>query len=314
MRAAVIEQLGEPPLLRELPEPEPGPGEVLVDVECAPLNPIDIAIGSGRFYGGHPPLPFVPGAEAIGRRRDTGARVWVHGRRTGGLAEVESAAEDGLAPVPDEADPAVAGACGIAGTAGWLPVVWRAPVRDGDRVLVLGATGTVGLVALQGAKLLGAGRVVAAGRSEEGLERARRVGADEVVRLDGDAEALAERFREACGGDGPSYVFDPLWGEPVVAAAKAAAPAARIVHLGQSAGPTAPLVSADVRGKVLELYGYSNFAVPRDVLGREYARLVEHATRGDLEVDVERVPLDQVADAWRRQAKGTAHRKLVIVL
>jgi NADPH2:quinone reductase len=309
MRAALIEQLGEPPRLADVPEPE---GEVLVDVEAVPLNPIDVAIGSGRHYGGSPEPPFVPGAEAVGRRRDSGKRVWVYGRRTGGMAELVAAPEDALVAVPEGADPAVAGACGIAGMAGWLPVVWRAPVREGDRVLVLGATGTVGLVALQAAKLRGASRIVAAGRDAEGLERARRLGADEVVRLDEDN--LVERLRAAFGGDGPSYIVDPLWGEPLAAAAEAAGLGARIVHIGQSAGPEATLKSSVVRGKVLDLYGFSNFAVGPQDLSREYAALVGHAMRGEVEIDVERVPFDDLTDAWERQASGRATRKLVLLL
>lgn len=309
MRAAVIERLGEPPRIADVPEPD---GDVLVDVECAPINPIDVAIGSGRHYSGSPETPFVPGAEAVGRRRDTGERVWVHGRRTGGMAELVVAPDDALLAVPDGADPVAAGACGIAGMAGWLPVVWRAPVREGDRVLVLGATGTAGQVALQGARLRGAARVVAAGRDAEALERTRALGADETVRLDGDG--LADRLREACGGDGPTYVYDPLWGEPLSAAAEAAARGARIVHVGQSAGAEATLSSAAVRGKGLELLGYSNFLVPREVTAREYAALVGHVTRGEVTMDVERVPFEEVTDAWTRQAAGHAKQKLVLVL
>ena len=299
MRAALIEELGRPPVVGEAPEPEVGDGELLVDVECVPLNPIDIAVGAGTFYGGHPPLPFVPGAEAVGRRRDTGERVWTGGGRAGKLAEVAVASS--VTPVPEGADPALAGACGIAGMAGWLPVVWRAPVRADDRVLVLGATGTVGLVALQAAKLRGA-YVVAAGRNPEGLERARRVGADEAVGLD-----EIGRFE-------PTYVVDPLWGPPLAAAVEAAAPGARVVNIGQSAGAETTLRSADVRGKQLEVYGYSNFAVPGDVLEREYAALVGHVMRGEVELEVERVPFDDVADAWERQASGHAQRKLVVTL
>lgn len=302
MRAALIERLGEPPRVADVPDPG---GDVLVEVECVPINPIDVAIGSGRHYSGSPEPPFVPGAEAVGRRRDTGERVWVHGRRTGGLAELLVAPDDAMLAVPDSADPALAGACGIAGMAGWLPVVWRAPVREGDRVLVLGATGTAGQFALQGARLRGAARIVAVGRDPEGLERALRLGADEAVRLD-----ELERLRELA----PTYVYDPLWGEPLTVAAEACARGARIVHVGQSAGGDATLSSAAVRGKGLELYGYSNFLVPPDVLEREYRALVDHVTRGEVYVDVERVPFEEVGDAWERQASGRAKRKLVLVL
>jgi NADPH2:quinone reductase len=192
--------------------------------------------------------------------------------------------------VPDGVDPALAAALGIAGLAGWMPVTWRAPVREGDRVLVLGATGTAGRVALQAAKLLGAAHVVAAGRDSEGLERALELGADETVALDGD-------FGE------PTYVFDPLCGEPLERAVDAAAPEARIVQLGQSAGPTATLPSAAIRSKHLELLGYSNFAVSAEVLAEQYRRLVEHARDGEIRLDVERIGLDELAAAWQRPGK-----------
>jgi NADPH:quinone reductase-like Zn-dependent oxidoreductase len=107
-------------------------------------------------------------------------------------------------------------------------------------------------------------------------------------------------------------VIDPLWGEPVAAALEVAAPGARVVNIGQSAGPETTILSADVRGRQLEILGYSNYAVPRDVLAREYRRLLEHAAAGDVQVDVEQVPFTDVAAAWRRQGEG-AGKKLVIV-
>jgi NADPH2:quinone reductase len=241
--------------------------------------------------------------------------VWAYGAiglaRDGAMAERVAVPRELLIDVPDGADPALAAALGIAGLAGWLPLAWRAPLAGGETVLVLGATGTVGLVAVQAARVLGAGRVVAAGRNEQGLERARQRGADAVVQL-GAAAPLGEALREACGGDGANVIVDPLWGEPLAAALAAAAPRARIVHLGQSAGPEASLASAQVRGKQLDVLGHTNFLVPRDELAREYRRLVEEAIAGRIQLDVERVPLDQVAEAWERQASG-ADTKLVIV-
>ncbi|HEY8628128.1 MAG TPA: zinc-binding dehydrogenase, partial [Gaiellaceae bacterium] len=289
MRAAVVSELGQPPSPGELPEPSAGDGEVVLEVLAAPLNPVDVAVSTGAFYGGHPDLPYVPGTEAVGRVRGSGEVVWAFGAgfglaRNGGMAELAVMPEERLVPVPEGADPALAGALGIAGIAGWLPLAVRAPVRAGETVLVLGATGTVGQVAVQAAKLLGAGRVVAAGRNEERLARARELGADATVRLDRD---VREELREALGGGELSLIFDAVWGEPLVAALDVAAPSARIVHLGQSAGPEATLASGTVRGKQLDLLGYSNFAVPVDVLRREYNRLVRHAVAGEIRVDVE---------------------------
>jgi len=314
VRAAVVSELGQPPSPGELSEPSAEEGEVVLEVLAAPLNPLDVAVSNFAFYGGHPELPYVPGAEVVGRVRGSGEVVWAFGAglglaRNGGMAELAVVPEERLTRVPEGADPALAGALGIAGLAGWLPLAVRTPVRAGETVLVLGATGTVGLVAVQVARLLGAGTIVAAGRSEEGLARAHERGADAVVRL---SEAFEDDLREAVGDDGVSLIFDPIWGEPLAAALEVAAPRARIVHLGQSAGPTAALASGTVRGKELELFGHSNFAVPIDVLRREYDRLVRHAEAGEIRIDVERIPLEDVATAWQRQQQGE-HVKLVLV-
>jgi NADPH:quinone reductase len=321
MRAATIAEIGSLPELGEAPDAVRGDGDALVHIEAVPLNPIDINVGAGRFYGGTPPLPYVPGCEGVGRVVEAeslapGTLVWAHAagmgtRRDGALADLLAAPEDELVPLPDDADPAVAGAVGIAGIAGWLPVAYRAPVEKGDTVLVLGATGTVGLVALQAARLLGAGRIVAAGRRPEALERARRLGADAIVSLDTDD--LVAAFKEAFGGEGPTYVVDPLWGEPAVAAAGAAVPGARLVNIGQSAGPAAPFLSADVRSKQLNVLGFSNFGTPREVMHREYLRLLEHVRAGEIQVEVETFPFERAAEAWQRQADG-AGVKVVVTL
>jgi NADPH2:quinone reductase len=292
LRAALITELGRPPEVGEAPEPE---GET-IDVLAAALNPLDHAVAAGRFYGGHPPLPFISGCECVGRDR-AGRVVWTFGGGLG-LSRNGTFAERALpgsvvAEVPDDADPALAAALGIAGLAGWMPLAWRAPVRADDHVLVLGATGTAGRIAVQAARLLGAAYVVAAGRDPERLAEARSLGADETVALDGD-------FGQ------PTYVFDPLCGEPLERAVAAAAPGARIVQLGQSAGPTATLPSAAIRGKHLELYGFSDFAVQPDVLAEYYRRLVGHAAAGEIRLDVERVGLEELGRAWG------AHGKFVV--
>jgi NADPH2:quinone reductase len=308
MRAAAVSELGTPPAVAQVEDPAAADGAV-VEIVAAPLNPIDLAVAAGRNPAGHPPLPFVPGCEGIGTL--DGRLVWVYRggvgiARNGCMAERVAAPEEAITPVPEGADPALAAAMGIAGMAGWSSLSTRVPVRDDDVVLVLGATGTVGTVAVQAAQLLGARRVVAAGRDRDALGQ---IEADATVVLEGDD--LADAFRDACDG-GPTLVFDPLWGEPAAAAAEAAARGARIVQLGQAAGATSPITSAAIRFKGLELYGFSNFNLPKDVLDREYARLVEHAMNGDIRVEIDRLPLDDVTAAWERQA-ASPHRKLVLI-
>ncbi len=312
MRAAVISELGRPPEITDRPEPS---GEAIYEVSAVPLNPVDINVGAGRYFAGHPELPYIPGCEGVGRAPD-GTRVYLFSDGLGlsrdGLLAERGTAPAGLGiPLPAEVSDEVAAACGIAGTAGWMAVAWRAPVRTDDRVLVLGATSTVGLVAAQAAKLLGAERVVAVGRNPERLKRAAELGADVTVNLEEDD--LAAAFKEAAGGAGPTHIVDTLWGPPAAAAIQAAAPGYRVVQLGQSAAPEATLTSAAIRGKMGEIYGYTDFAVAANTFREQYLRLVGHAAAGEILFDIETYPFERVAEAWERQASG-ANAKLVVSL
>jgi NADPH:quinone reductase len=308
----VIRELGSPPELADRPEPS---GDAVYEVSAVSLNPIDINVGAGRYFGGHPELPYVPGCEGVGRAAD-GTRVYLFSdglglSRDGLLAEQASAPTDLGIPLPDDVSDEVAAVCGIAGMAGWMPLAWRAALGKAERVLVLGATGTVGLVAVQAAKLLGAAHVVAAGRNAQRLKRAAELGADSTVSLEEDD--LVGAFKEASGGEGPTYVVDPLWGRPAVAATQAAAAGWRLVQIGQSAGAEAPLASAAIRGKMGEIHGYTDYAVPKDVFHEHYLRLVGHAAAGEIVFDIESYPLDRVAEAWERQAEG-ANGKVVVTV
>jgi len=320
IRAALVVAHGAPPEVAERAAPEAGEGYALVELRAAGLNPADVAIASGSFSAGSPPLPYVPGIEAVGTvvtssRFVPGTRVWVSGRGLGvaydgTFAERFTAVDAALVEVPEGADDLVAAALGVAGLAGWLPLTWATQVRPGETVLVLGATGNVGAVAVQAAKLLGAGRVVGVGRDEARLKELRAIGADTVVALTGDD--FRERLAAASEDSPPTLVVDALWGAPLEAALTVAAPGARIVHVGQSAGPAATITSGLVRGKHLQIIGYTNFAVPDDALAEGYAALVGHAAAGRLRLDIEGVALADVAEAWTRQQAGSA-KKLVVV-
>jgi NADPH2:quinone reductase len=258
------------------------------------LNPIDVAIGTGRFYGGSPPTPYVIGGEAVGTAAD-GRRVWFRGNGT--VAQSAVASPDNVYDVPDGVDDATALACGIAGVTGWLAVSWRARVTEDDTVIVLGASGSVGSAAVQGAKLLGAKRVVGAARRTDLVPDA----ADDVVDLSGSYE-----FPEA------TVVVDGLWGEPAERALEAAGRGVRYVQLGQSAGPTASITSASIRGKVANILGHSLFSTPHDVIAEGYRQLCEHARDERVSFDVQTFALDDVAEAWKRQASGSPGAKIVV--
>jgi NADPH:quinone reductase-like Zn-dependent oxidoreductase len=278
MRGAQIRELKEPPAPAGLPDADGA------EILAVALNPLDLAVANGLFYGGHPPLPYVPGCEAVARTAD-GRLVYLFGEgrgvaRDGFLAERVDAGDDLALELPSGTDPALAAAAGIAGIAAWVPVAWKAKVGPGDRVLVLGGTGTVGRVAAQAAELLGAAHVLAVGRRE------------------------LDRIEAEFGDDGFTVCIDPVWGEPLAEALQHAEPHARIVHIGQSAGPQAPLRSADVRGKELVLMGHSNFVLSKEERDRAYLELLDHLVAGRIRLDFETFSVDDVAAAWEHQRGG----------
>ncbi len=315
MQAAVISELGATPTVQEWPEPAADAGQTVVETGAAALNPVDLAIAGGVFFEGVPSVPYVPGREGIGRVVSSpvfaaGTRVYTLKTVTGSLAERFVVDPDETWELPPGDDDATAAALGIAGLAGWLAVEERAHLQAGERVLVLGATGTVGSVAVQAAKLLGASRVVAAGRDSRRLARSRELGADETVDLS-EAADMEQAFRDAFPEGGPDVIIDPLWGPPALAAMAAAPPNARVVNLGQSAGAEISLPSAVVRGKRLHLIGHSVFGSPVDELAAAHRTLLEHVRAGRLHVDLEEYSLDRTPEAWEKQRSGPAH-KLVI--
>ncbi len=309
MRAAVLHEYGTPSA-GEFEEPSAGPEQVVVEVLAAGLNPVDVAICAGRFYAGKPPLPSVAGREGVGRL--DGQRVYFDAPVSpfGSMAERALVDPRSTYPVPDGVADGVAVALGISGLAAWLALTWRAQLKEGEHVLVLAASGVLGQIAVQAAKLLGAGRVVAAARSPEGLARCLELGADASVRLD-DPDDLSVALAQA--GDGRiDVVLDPLWGAPLVAALGAASFGARIVQIGAGAGAEATIPSAAIRGKMLVLMGHTNFAAPPEVKREAYMRMAEAAARDEIKVDVDALGLEQVGEAWHRLAAGS-HRKIVLV-
>jgi NADPH2:quinone reductase len=200
----------------------------------------------------------------------------------------------------------------------WLALTWRARLAPGETVLVLGATGAAGRLAVQLAKGLGAGRVIAAGRDERALCALRDLGADATIGLDQPASDLTAAIARAAGDRGIDVIVDYLWGRPTEAAIAAisrtglthAAPRVRLVEVGDSAGPTIALPAAVLRSSGLEICGSGAGSIPLDRIMAAVPQFLEQAAGGELRLDVEAVPLADIADAWQRDPRG---RRLVIV-
>src|SRR5918997_3525485 len=191
MRAAVLHEHGGVPVLEEFRDPAAEPGAVVLELQAAAMNPIDLRVATGQFPLERYEVPYVAGKEGVGRGPDGQLAYFEYSRKPfGAFAERTLVDEDDLYPVPDGLDPALAVCLGVSGLAAWLGLTWRGQLAEGETVLVLGASGVVGQIGVQAARLLGAGRVVAAGRDEAALERAGRLGADALVRLEGDVRAV----------------------------------------------------------------------------------------------------------------------------
>jgi NADPH:quinone reductase len=322
MRAAVLRRHGAPPEPGPHPVPRRGPGQALIRVTAAPISPFDLLCASGTSYFGAPALPYVPGTQGVGvvEAADglpAGRRVWFSataGMRPGdgAMAQWCAVPRAAVLPVPDEVSDDLAAALGLSAIAAWMALTWRGGMQRGENVLVLGASGNVGQIAVQAARLLGAGRVVAACRDPHGRARAMELGADMVTDLSGaDTGALADRLRQAADGR-VDLVIDPVWGQPAEAALQVLSPRGRLVNLGSAAGTAASLGSAALRGGELSVLGYTNNALTNDQKATALNEIFTHAAAGRLTADRETVPLDHAPGAWSRCGKPP-HRRGVLI-
>jgi NADPH:quinone reductase-like Zn-dependent oxidoreductase len=321
VRAAVLHTPGDAPAFGSHPDPASGPGVTVVAVTAAPVVPLDLLCASGTSYFGRPATPYVPGVQGVGvvERSDAlpaGTRVWFAASAgmtpgDGSLAERCAVPDDDVVPIAADVPDAALAALGLSGVAAWMALTWRGRLQPGERVLVLGAGGAVGQAAVGTAKLLGAGRVVAVCRSVEAQDRARRAGADEVLPLSGDVDALANAFADASGG-AVDVVVDPVFGTAATAASRVLADGGRLVNLGGASGDVAEFSSAGLRSRSAEILGYTNNALSREQRRAAVTAVAENAGAGRLAVAHEVVPLADVGAAWRRQASGDAGVRLVL--
>jgi NADPH2:quinone reductase len=317
MRAVELHAPGEPPAVVDREPPVPAAGEVLVEVTAAPIVPLDLLCASGRSYFGVPRTPYVPGVQGVGTV--DGQAVWFPTSAgmapgDGSMAEQAVVASIDLVPLPAGVSPTEVAALGLSAIAAYMALTWRGELAPGETVLVLGAGGVVGQAAVQLARLHGAARVVAAARSRDGQQRALAVGADAVVALDTeDLAELADRL--GASADGPvDLVLDPLYGVPAAAAARCLRPGGRLVNLGGSAAEHAPLDSSTIRGRSLQVLGYTNNALTREQRATALTAVARHAAAGELTVAHEVVALEDATSAWQRQADGrTTGGRLVLV-
>jgi NADPH:quinone reductase-like Zn-dependent oxidoreductase len=309
MYAAVVNMLGQPPQYQEFAEPVAGDGEVIVKVRAAGLHPVVKAIANGSHYSGSGQVPMVPGVDGVGTLPD-GSRVFFGFSRKpwGSMAERTVVPRSMCMPLPDGIDDVQAAAIANPGMSAWLSIKERAALAKGETVLILGATGVAGHLAIQSARILGAKRVIAVGRNVDALAGEP---VDAVIALGQPEDAIRDAFT-AEGANGIDVVIDYLWGRPtellLEALAKGFRPSStrstRLVEVGESAGKTIALPGATLRSIDLTLKGSGFGAVPLDQILAAIPTLFSMAAAGSLKVEVEPVPLMDVEAAWARVEKG----------
>jgi NADPH:quinone reductase-like Zn-dependent oxidoreductase len=309
MRAAVVRVQGEPPVYGEFDDPVVGPGETLVTVRAAAVSPLVLSRAAGAHYSSRANGPFVPGIDGVGTTPE-GRRVYFAFPRPpfGSLAERVPVRTTELVELPAGLEDATAAAAANPGMSCWIPLRRFARVRPDEAVLVNGATGAAGHAAVQVAKYLGAGRVIATGRSEAELATLRALGADTLLPIGASLEAFRTSVRTLAREARLGTVLDYLWGptaEAILAAlggpeAPRGSDRVRFIHVGGLAGPTVTLDGSILRSSGVELLGSglgsSTFEELRTGIG-EFLRAFDE---GHFQLETEVHPLSEAARAWGR--------------
>jgi NADPH:quinone reductase-like Zn-dependent oxidoreductase len=305
MNAAVVTSFEEPPHYQRFEVPYDA-GEALVDVLAVGLHPRVRSGAAGAHYTSTGTLPMIPGIDAVGQRPD-GSRVYFVAADDviGTMADKALADPRRSIALPGSADVAKVAAAMNPAMSSWVALRRRVPLEPGSSVLVLGATGNAGGMAIQVARLLGAGRVVGAGRDLGRLEALTSAGADDIVQLTADSDATGTALAAAAADT--DIVIDYLWGTPaqqaIMALLTARSDRGRAlnwIQIGAVAGPTMELPSVALRSANLRLQGSGQGAVGLADYLAELPSLIDAISSGAITVKANTVPLADVEQAWTR--------------
>ena len=308
MHAAVVTTFGAAPRYHEFAAPVPADGEMLVDVLASGLHPRVRSQADGSHYTSTGELPLVPGIDGVGRGPDGLLRYFVLPDTTmGAMAEQTVIDVRRSLVLPGTIDPVAVAAAMNPAMSSWVALRQRVSFQPGQDVLVLGATGNAGQMAVQLAKLAGADNVIAAGRHPDRLAALPALGATATVLLDGHADDTADRLGQTAAD--VDIVLDYLWGQPAAATMTAVlikradrSKPLTWIQIGSVAGWTAPIPSAALRSARLAIVGSGQGSVSaRDYLA-ELPALAKEIAAGTLNVDARAIPLADVEQAWATTA------------
>jgi len=311
MKAAVLHNFGETPHYEDFPDPIPGKDEVLVQVKAVVLENVNKMMAEGVHYSSKqffPKFPAIIGHGGVGMTKEgnlVGFRIM--NPPYGAFAQKAVIPKSLLIPVPDGVDPALAAALPSSALTSLLPLKYTAKLQEGETVLINGATGVTGKIAIQVAKMLGAGRVIGTGRNDKILKSLGSLGADAVINLQQPDEKLIEVFSQEAGATGCNVVIDFIWGHPAEILMRSFVPKElgfakrriRYIHIGQKAGSTISLSGEMLRTSGLEIYGAGN--IPPEAIDEGMAQVWKWVKEKKIQMDIEKVSLADIEKAWNRQ-------------
>jgi NADPH:quinone reductase-like Zn-dependent oxidoreductase len=313
MNAALVEAYDRPPRYTAFADAVPEEGEVEIEVTAAALHPIVKSLANGSHYGATGKFPFIPGVDGAGRFND-GSRVYFGVIRDGyGTFAERAVAPSWLCvPIPDAIDDVTAAAMMNPGMSSWAALKARAQFVTGESILILGATGIAGELAVQIAKRLGAGKVIAAGRNSEALARAKHHGADATISLLQDPEALTADFRQHLAETKIDIVLDYLWGQPAECLLDAISQKGlkhtgsriRYVDIGGSASPTITLKAATLRSTGLEMLGSGFGSASLQQIMQAVREFMAAVAQSPMKIPTKEVALSDIESIWTAPTQG----------
>jgi NADPH:quinone reductase-like Zn-dependent oxidoreductase len=314
MNAAVVHAFDLPPRYTTFADPMAAEGETLVNVSAAGLHPIVKALAKGTHYGSAGILPFVAGIDGVGKLED-GTRVYFGIARSpfGTFAERSLAASWMCLPLPEAIDDVTAAGIANPAMSSWVALTARAKFVAGESVLILGATGVAGQLAIQVAKRLGARRIIAVGRNPQALQKLSALGADAVISLEQDPALLVSAVRNEIAEAGVDIVLDYLWGQPAELMFQAISQKGlqkstariRFIQIGESAGKTISLPAATLRSSGLELLGSGFGSASLDQIRQALGEFFQIAAKEPFQFRTKAAPLRDVESLWNTAEEGT---------
>ncbi|MFM0054141.1 zinc-binding alcohol dehydrogenase family protein [Paraburkholderia phytofirmans] len=311
MKAAVVKAAGHAPVYADFEAPVAAAGECVVDVTASALSHVTRSRAAGSHYSSTGSFPFVAGVDGTGRLED-GRRVYFFKPQApfGAMAEHSLVSATHCIALPDALDDVTAAAIAIPGMSSWAALIERARFVAGETVFINGATGTSGRLAVQIAKHLGAGRVIATGRNAAALESLALAGADSTISLSQDESGLTRAF-ENTFRNGVDVVLDYLWGSSaqslLIAAAKASPDdyPVRFVQIGSVSGADIQLLGAVLRSAAITLMGSGIGSIPFARLLDTMNAVFNAAVPAGLHVATQAIPLAELGSHWENANSAT---------